>query len=157
MGRGDEDDALDAGQRLEEVLAAESFEVFRGDFELIEVFVRDGAPECVAAFGDRQFGKQPALAVPDDDHLPQRRIFAFGIEFVDLAVNVHTQFSRGVGDGVAAVIDEVPELEVFAQRGVGPQGVPHLSPPDGAAEGAVDEDDRDAARHVRLREVDRVL
>jgi hypothetical protein len=79
---------------------------------------------------------------------------ATGVKLRDFPGDGVAQLGRGIGHRVAAVVDEVPKLAVLTQEGVGPQGIPHLGPPNRAAQSAMNKDDRIAAVLVGLSEID---
>ena len=51
--------------------------------DLLEGCVANQLPKPIAAVDRHQLAQQSTLAMPDDDHLLQGRVFVIGIEFIE--------------------------------------------------------------------------
>src|SRR5215475_446616 len=81
--RSDEDNAAYERKRLEEKSAPELLPRLIPKDKVIERPLAYCIPEPSPGIDGRHLGKQSALAVPDDHHLPQRRIRPIRIELFD--------------------------------------------------------------------------
>ena len=154
MGRADKNDPLNKGQRFVARVAAERLLFLGGNVERFQpVGFEHGLQELVARVGGRQLGEQTALTVANDDHLLQGGIATVRVQFPHLCLQRFPQPGSRVDQGIAAVVNEVPELATLPQHRIGRKRVGHLGPPHRTAEGAMHEDDRHASDAVRLRQI----
>ena len=112
---------LDAGQRrVEERLCGSSRARRSGHRSWVEAppGPQRGARGGVASVNRGHAGvSKPALAVPDHDHALERGVVAVGVQLCHHPLHGFAQFAHRDGEGVAAGIDEVPELIPFPQHG----------------------------------------
>ena len=87
MGRGDEDHALDEGQRREEHGLLQELSGLGTDVDLFERFVADVVPEPRPTVDGRELGQETALAVPDHHHAAEGRVLARGVESCTVVVS----------------------------------------------------------------------
>src|SRR5208282_5181848 len=78
--RGDEDHSRDAGQGLEEQIGPQQFAGFFVNLQVVNVRLGNEVPQFVAGVSRRELRQQTALAVTDDDHLSQGRVFPVRIK-----------------------------------------------------------------------------
>ena len=67
---------------------------------VVEGLAADGVPEARARVDGRHLGEQPTLAVPDHDHLLQRRIRALGVELRTASVSASRSSMAEYGIGL---------------------------------------------------------
>ena len=152
--RGDEHNAPDEGQRLEEQGALEQLVGLRVEVEAPERLVEDAAPDPIAALAHQEPRHEPALAVADEHHVRERRVGAVRIELrVELAQALAHEGGR-VGDRIAGVVDREPDLVVTADAPVDQEAVDRFRPGGRGRGRSVDQHEGDLPLLVGLERVD---
>src|SRR5262249_5777950 len=81
--RSDEDDSAHERKRLEKKSAPELLPRLIPKDKIVERLSAHGIPEPCPRIDGRHLGKQSALTVPDDHHLPQCCVSPVGVELLD--------------------------------------------------------------------------
>jgi hypothetical protein len=112
VGRGNEDDALDRREGLEEHRRAHEVAHLglHLRLQLFERNIRHVFPEVRAAADRHEAGEQPALAVADNHHAAQRRIGARGVYIFHHSFQSPPQKHRRIENRLSRVVLEDPEL-----------------------------------------------
>src|SRR5262249_48227288 len=98
------------------------------------------APETIAAIDNHHFGQKTTLAMTDYYHLAKRRVLSLGIDVPSHRLERLAQPHRRQDDGIAAVVNEEPDLKARGYCGVAKQLVCHLGPPRRTRGGPVNKD-----------------
>src|SRR5262249_48327224 len=115
VGGADKDHALHERQRCEKEQMPKSLPLRFSYVQLVNWFGATCAPEPIAGFDSCALSQQAALAVADNHHLTQRRVFAFRVELLDHGGERVAQFTDRKKQRVSAAVNETPELAAVAQ------------------------------------------
>src|SRR5258708_4457916 len=103
---------------IREQYAARKVPGFHGQIQVVEWLSAERIPKAAAAINHEHLGQQAALAVSDDDHSPQGRVPAGGVNLGDgISKCLAQQYCR-VRNGIAGVVAEEPELEMLPDLAV---------------------------------------
>jgi hypothetical protein len=119
MRRGDEHDARDLRQRLDEQPAPEQVAGLVGQPHLRERPAADRVPDPIPAVDRLHLDQQAPLAVPDQHHPAEGQVRAPGVELRHRRAQRVAQLKGGQRHGLAGIVLEEPELEAAADLGIG--------------------------------------
>ena len=145
-----EHDAFYLWQRLENRQASDGRALFFAQGKIFEAVGVKRVPELIPGVGRGEFGEQTALAVSDDHHLLECQILAVGIERKNLVGDGFPKFCSRHDDRLTAAVEIHPNLKPFADFGIGFERVEHFAPPNGTGKGAMDKENRNLPRRIRL-------
>src|SRR5262245_8986118 len=148
--RSDEDNTSHERKWLKEKSAPQLFSRLVPKNEIVERPSAYRIPEPCPRIDGRHLGKQSALTVPDDHHLPQRCIGPIGIELVDNKPKRRSQHVGRISYRITRVVVKEPVLKPGAQPGVVLEGIQHVCPAAGAGGGPMYKDHWDTTPPVRL-------
>src|SRR5262249_21366789 len=118
MGRCDENYPRHVWLRLKEHRAGGQIARLGIEVRLVKRYLGDVAPETIAAIDNHHFGQKTTLAMTDYYHLAKRRVLSLGIDVPSHRLERLAQPHRRQDDGIAAVVNEEPDLKARGYCGV---------------------------------------